>query len=220
MQDGAGAALLHPSFTHTHVLDRVHIARSVYDAIHRSCLCSLHVWHRKFDGRFFRRFTTLPAVAAMLQSDLYQAVSSVHQVATAAPPPTPLSHSPAEGTTAGGVEIAGASLQAIGATAPCIVSEVVWAVVTVEVLDFLQGKRCDTPMLQWLVSLPLWLCRYADGGIERSVDAVLEKWISGRLCGSSKRGLFWRACDSECCCHDVVDPANCGCQCPCVCVCV
>lgn len=97
----------------------------------------------------------------------------------------------------------------------CYVTEMLWAIVVVEVLDYLQHKRRDLPMLKWFTNLPSWLCQNDGSTIDRQMDSVFEAWKAGRTCGKS----MLRPCDTECCCHSSFSHTGCGCQCPCVCNC-
>lgn len=183
IQDGAGAVLLIPSFTHSRDLDKPLIARVVFEAVNRCTPCLLNSWAKRFDGGVFHRFVRLPAVVAMITGDLRREVDKQRGVDEDAE--------------------------------KCYMTEVLWAIITVEVLDYLQYKRRDLPMLTWLTQLPKWLCQHDATTIESEVDAVFEEWKAGRLCGAS----LGRPCDSECCCHGAITRASCGCQCPCVCNC-
>lgn len=206
IQDGAGASLLHPSFTHEFSPEREQIALVVYQTIERSALCSLVSWHRKFNGRILSRFARIPAVSMMLQSDLRTRV---------------LAHTLVHGDhphAHGEMDDPPSSRDGSHVFSDCYVREVSWAIITVEVLDFLQRKRNDTPFLSWLVDLPIWLCRFDDDGIDEIVNRLVERWMEGRTCGSFGLTFGARPCDSECCCHSVCG-TGCGCQCPCVCTC-
>lgn len=181
-QDGAGAALLDPAFTHARRVDKALLARVVHEALQRCTPCVLYSWNRRFEPRLFHRFAQLPPVVAILRGSLREGL-------------------PRRADDDGRDR--------------CYMTEMLWAVITVEVLDFLQYKRRDLPMLTWLVNLPTWLCENDSSRIEKEVDAVFEAWKAGRLCGKS----LLRPCDSECCCHNAVGLTGCGCQCPCVCNC-
>lgn len=97
----------------------------------------------------------------------------------------------------------------------CYVSELLWAIITVEVLDYMQHKRRDLPLLTWLIELPTWLCQNDASKIDVVIDEVFETWKAGRNCGR----YVSKPCDSECCCHNEFSQTGCGCQCPCVCAC-
>lgn len=187
-QDGAGAVLLAPAFTQSRELDKALIARVVFDAISQSTPCVLNSWTEQFEAQIFGRFARLPAIVAMLTGDLRESIEE--------------RRSDRSSDRDGDVE-------------RCFISELLWAIVTVEVLDYLQYKRKDIPMLTWLTQLPIRLCEYDASSIRDEVNVVFETWKAGRLCGSS----FSRPCDSECCCHGLVGQGGCGCQCPCVCDC-
>ena len=175
--------MLDPTFTQTRYLDKLLIAKVVFQAIQRSAFCVLRSWHCKFEGSLFQRFSQLPAVICMLTGDLREEVQK--------------------------------STRRSAEEDRCYVSELLWAIIMVEVLDYLQLKRRDTPVLTWLVQLPKWLCQNEAGAIDEEVNELFERWKCGRKCG---RYLAY-PCDSECCCHSSFSQTGCGCQCPCVCVC-
>lgn len=208
IQDGAGASLLHPSFTHELSPQREQIALVAYQSVERSALCSLVSWHRKFSGRTLERFARIPAVSMMLQSDLRTRVIA-HSLAQSEP------HTHMEDDDAPSSSEFGVPPNASG---DCYVRELAWAVITVEVLDYLLRKRIDTPFLSWLVDLPLWICRGDNESVDDVLSRLVDRWLAGRTCGSFKFPFGGRPCDSECCCHSV-HGGSCGCQCPCVCTC-
>lgn len=210
IQDGAGASLLHPSFTHELSPEREQIALVAYQSVDRSALCSLVTWHRKFNGRVFERFARIPAVSMMLQSDLRKRVLA-HSLAQSAPSDN-RRHSDIEDPPS-------SEDDNHHVLSNCYVREVAWAVITVEVLDFLQRKRNDTPFLTWLVDLPHWLCQFEDDALDDVINRLFDQWMEGRTCGSFGLLFGSRPCDSECCCH-LVSGTGCGCQCPCVCTCI
>lgn len=188
VQDGAGAALLEPAFTQSRHLDKALIARVVFDAISRSTPCVLNNWTKQFEAQIFRRFAQLPAIVSMLTGELREDVENRRR----------------DGANGAGED-----------EERCYISELLWAIITVEVLDYLQYKRRDIPMLTWFTRLPIRLCEDDASNVKDEMNAVFETWKAGRLCGSS----LSRPCDSECCCHGVAGQGWCRCQCPCVCDC-
>lgn len=191
VQDGAGAVLLQPAFTHSQELDKALIARVVFEALSRSTPCVLNSWTKQFEAKIFARFARLPAIISMLTGNLRDDIDKRRSNARCTNDDTAMEEE------------------------RCYITELLWAIITVEVLDYLQYKRRDIPMLTWLTRLPLQLCQYDASQITEEMNALFEAWKAGRLCGSSSG----RPCDSECCCHGVVGQGNCGCQCPCVCNC-
>lgn len=186
VQDGAGAALLDPTFTHSRGLDKSLLGRVVLAAVYRAAPCVLHSWNRKFEAKLLHRFARVPAVRCMLRGDLRRSLDNSETADELLPD-------------------------------KCYLSEVLWAVVMVESLDYLQRKRRDVPMLTWLTGLPRWLCENDADEIDVEIDAMFETWKIGRVCGRT----MTKPCDSECCCHnEALCSEHCGCRCPCVCDCV
>ena len=187
IQDEAGAVLLNPNFVSSRHIDKKQIAHVVFKAVQRSTPCAIHTWNKKFDGKLFEQFSEIPAVAGMLTGEIRKDLEQR------------LSR---EGSIAQD-------------SSRCYMTEIMWAIIVVEVLDYFQYKRRDLPFLSWFVSLPLWFCGGDPSKIEQNVDSVFSSWKAGRICGK----LLSKPCDSECCCHGLSRQSFCDCQCQCICNC-
>lgn len=193
-QDGAGAVLLHRDFTLSRQLDKNQLGRVLYRALDRSAMCVLHSWHAKFEGKLLSQFAKLPAVICMLNSDIRRSI-------TQCPNCCETRDDQQQHTTASKQQ-------------RCYMTELLWAIIMVELVDYLQHKRRDTPMLTWIVGLPQWLCKFDAAKVDVEMDRVFALWKSGRNCAKFRT----TPCDAQCCCHTVL-ATGCGCICPCICTC-
>lgn len=180
--------LLNPSFVASRHLDKNQIAHVVFKAVQRSTPCALYSWNKKFDGKLFDQFSEIPAIAGMLTGDIRNE----------------LERGLSRGEDSNEYD-----------SSKCYMTEIMWAIIVVEVLDYLQYKRRDLPFLSWFVSLPLWVCGEDSSKIEQNIDSVFSSWKAGRICGK----LLSKPCDSECCCHRLSRQSFCDCQCQCICNC-
>lgn len=98
-------------------------------------------------------------------------------------------------------------------TPRCWLTELLWAILTVEALDYLQAKRKDIPMLTWLTKLPVSLCSKSEtcALIKSGLDQVFKEWKQGLSCPLS------HSCNPTYC-HS--SASSCSCACSCVCFCV
>lgn len=215
VQDGFGADLLTPFFTHSFHIDTSLISRVVFKAVDRASLCMFVSWLRKFDHRVLQRYATAPAVSQLLRFATQLEGDDPpwnNSIPCCGYPVVPHGNVPFF-----------TMAKKMGRHGDCYITDVVWAVLTSEIIDFLRRKRDDTPLLDWLVGLPQWLAlQKEDPPVHNSLNTLAERWLMGRLCGSYSNFTRFRACDSSCCCHDIGDSlqVGCGCQCPCVCTCV
>lgn len=215
VQDGFGADLLTPAFTHSFNIDALLISRVVFKAVDRASLCMFVSWLRKFDHRVLQRYATVPAVSQLLRF-----VTHSEEGDFTWDNPAPCCGLPV--TTQGGHPLCSIGRR-VGRHGDCYITDVVWAVITTEILDYLRRKRDNTPMLDWLVELPRWLTLQKENPlVHNSLNTLAERWLMGRMCGSYSIFAQFRACNSSCCCHDIGNSLQigCGCQCPCVCTCV
>lgn len=214
IQDRFGAHLLSPSFTHSYNIDSSVISATVYRAVDRAALCVLGTWLHKFDYRVLQRYASIPAVASLLKAG--------SELSRGEPTTTSTSHCNDLASSQETGRLNG-TFDKFERHGECYFTDIAWAVITVEILDYLQRKRKDTPFLDWMVALPQWLAsQRGNPCIHDGLNSIAERWTSGQLCGSFSIFSGFQSCNSSCCCHDsrASVHGNCGCQCACVCTCV
>ena len=156
-QDGAGASLLCPSFTHDEYLPKDKLARSVWNALARSQLWNVCAWSSGFDVSRIESLKSTAAVRGMLHGEQARHLSNVDYERTIAP---------------GGE----------GALTPDAAEDmhrVLWAALHIECLEYISEKINEIKVLSEIVSMPRKV-NEQDWGSGTTLQEACEQWAARR----------------------------------------